>query len=430
MSITEIKGSKYMKKFATLFSIILFTFVTGCSLSETQTTTTITTTETPLDLETYHEIYTVTDLQNMEVTKSYRLMADIDLTDVAWVPIGDYINPFLGNFDGNDHTISNLTISHKNDYFNGLFGVVQGDVFDLTIEGASITYTSDYITYVGILAGMSIGNIENVNVSGTIDVENTKGNLFAGLLVGFANVEISPSMVAEDFVKSQLVHNVAQGTLIVDTKNFLYAGGLVGKAHNVDLIGNQVQASIDARNQVYRAYVGGLIGHHYGGILIGYEEFVETTDVYVKENIVSAVIDAVSIGTNLSVGGLIGYAHYSVIEDNFVIGDYTIASDQTDFGGALGEGWTVTMKDIVVLSTLTMNEFEEEGTHLSAIIGFANEETHFENSYYQMTSSETVELQDSILAINTSLINQDWYQTTFDLEPLPSISTFISWIEE
>ncbi|MBR4115438.1 MAG: hypothetical protein IKK40_05450, partial [Bacteroidales bacterium] len=51
-----------------------------------------------------------------------KLTADIDLTDVAWTPIGSSnLNPYRGTFDGNCDTIRNLTYSKAANYA-GLFG--------------------------------------------------------------------------------------------------------------------------------------------------------------------------------------------------------------------------------------------------------------------------------------------------------------------
>ena len=38
------------------------------------------------------------------------LDADLDLAGIAWIPMGDTSHDFAGTFDGQGHTISNLTI--------------------------------------------------------------------------------------------------------------------------------------------------------------------------------------------------------------------------------------------------------------------------------------------------------------------------------
>lgn len=65
----------------------------------------------------YHPIYTRDDLENMDPSKSYRLMNDINLAGEEWTPItleGRTENGEYMNFDGNGHTIRGLTITTPN----------------------------------------------------------------------------------------------------------------------------------------------------------------------------------------------------------------------------------------------------------------------------------------------------------------------------
>ena len=46
---------------------------------------------------------------------------DLDLNNKEWTPIGNHSNPFKGNFDGNNHTVTGMKISGALDCV-GLFG--------------------------------------------------------------------------------------------------------------------------------------------------------------------------------------------------------------------------------------------------------------------------------------------------------------------
>jgi hypothetical protein len=92
---------------------------------------------------------------------SYILAADIDLSDYEnWIPIGvfqpaseapedaetpDPAKVFSGTFDGNGHTISNLTINRPSEMAVGLFGCVSGTdnnpavIKNLKAENAEVT---------------------------------------------------------------------------------------------------------------------------------------------------------------------------------------------------------------------------------------------------------------------------------------------------
>ena len=111
------------------------------------------------------------------------LEADIELTG-SWEPIGTAQTPYTGTFDGNDKTISGLTIDSSSQYV-GMFGYLNGEVKDL--ELASVSITSSRSTqpagFVGAVAGNTSSNcnIANCFVSGSIVI---KGASQAGGLVG------------------------------------------------------------------------------------------------------------------------------------------------------------------------------------------------------------------------------------------------------
>ena len=83
-------------------------------------------------------IYTTGDLQTLGATsadwdKHFRLIDDLDMTGLAMTPIGfragsypDWVGSvyFTGTFDGNEHTISNLTINLPATDYVGLFGSI------------------------------------------------------------------------------------------------------------------------------------------------------------------------------------------------------------------------------------------------------------------------------------------------------------------
>ena len=94
------------------------------------------------------------------------LDADLDLTDVAWTPIGSVfaadgtlLHYFSGKFYGNGHTISNLDFSKnygKAEYpVFGFFSVAYGaEISGLTIQGKLNVSNSGYV-YFGTVAGVA-----------------------------------------------------------------------------------------------------------------------------------------------------------------------------------------------------------------------------------------------------------------------------------
>jgi len=94
------------------------------------------------------------------------LEADLDLTGIAWAPIGsvfdgdgNLLHYFSGKFYGNGHTISNLDFSEnygKTEYPSfGFFSEVYGaEISGLTIQGKLDVSNSGYV-YFGTVAGVS-----------------------------------------------------------------------------------------------------------------------------------------------------------------------------------------------------------------------------------------------------------------------------------
>ena len=69
-----------------------------------------------------------------------KLAADINLGGIEWTPIGGVDgskNYFWGTFDGQGHTIYNLTVNGEKGV--GLFGVARADIKNLTIKNVTVT---------------------------------------------------------------------------------------------------------------------------------------------------------------------------------------------------------------------------------------------------------------------------------------------------
>ncbi|MDY3898586.1 MAG: hypothetical protein SOZ29_10995 [Prevotella sp.] len=152
----------------------------------------------------------------------------------VWTPIGKYgywsNNKFKGNFNGNSHTISGLLIE-ANDYYNGLFGVVdEGTIRNLTIADsymcASYPFSSNYY---GFIAGeTSNATFLNCHVKNSCvrNIDNASQNELAiGGLVG-------RSLNHGVFSKCSFNGNFVLHSFHI--KSLVYAGGILGYG-NTDL---------------------------------------------------------------------------------------------------------------------------------------------------------------------------------------------------
>lgn len=141
------------------------------------------------DVNSYIPISSADDLRNILPNCNYILENDIDLSSFEWTPL----DAFTGVFNGNNKTISGLTIISNNSHQNsiGLFSSINGSVFDLTLENVTITL-SDFIEdyKIGALAGLVETNstnpasIRNVTInSGSITAQTA---IFVGGVVGYS----------------------------------------------------------------------------------------------------------------------------------------------------------------------------------------------------------------------------------------------------
>lgn len=91
--------------------------------------------------------------------KTITLEGDIDLSAHYWTPIGiSTSNYFKGTFDGDGHTISNLTID-ANDSYVGLFGSTSGAVIkNVTLDKPQVQNSAAGASNTGALVGYMVGN--------------------------------------------------------------------------------------------------------------------------------------------------------------------------------------------------------------------------------------------------------------------------------
>lgn len=101
------------------------------------------------------------------------LTNDIDMTGVKWTPIGTKDSAFKGEFDGQGHFITSLTVSDTSLEYAGLFGYVTDHA---TIKNLGVFGEFSGGEYVGGIAGYSENSeITNCFFIGTVSGTNTNG---------------------------------------------------------------------------------------------------------------------------------------------------------------------------------------------------------------------------------------------------------------
>ena len=116
------------------------------------------------------------------------LKNDLDLNNQEWTPIGNSRNPFKGNFDGNNHTVTGMKISGALDYV-GLFGActrynVYSAIKNITVKDSVINGKSG----VGAIVGSAVEiNIENCrSIANKIKGERRVGGI-CGYFCGYSH---------------------------------------------------------------------------------------------------------------------------------------------------------------------------------------------------------------------------------------------------
>ncbi len=159
------------------------------------------------------------------------LDADLDLTGVAWTPIGSVfaadgtlLHYFSGKFYGNGHTISNLNFSEnygKTEYPSfGFFSEVYGaEIYGLTIQGKLDVSNSGYV-YFGTVAGVAADS----KISDcTSDVSFTDTDKYINGTVALCGYAINSTI--------EYCQNKGKFSITKDVTSF-QMGGIVGLAQN------------------------------------------------------------------------------------------------------------------------------------------------------------------------------------------------------
>ena len=155
-----------------------------------------------------------------------------NLEEVSWEPIGT--NQYMGTFDGNNKTITNLYIN-ANQKYSGLFGYTFiSTIKNLTFVNANVTNTN---SFTGILVGYGYGGTyQNIMTSTSCEVNGGDGTGgIAGKLAGNAYNCVNYATVQGKEQVGGLFSSYDSSTSITACANYgkvtassLWVGGLVG----------------------------------------------------------------------------------------------------------------------------------------------------------------------------------------------------------
>ena len=284
--------------------------------------------------------------------KTVVLDANIDLQSMIWNPIGpgvtmgssfgaDYY--FAGTFDGNGHTISNMTFKTVDNLWTyGMFGMsLDIIVKNLTLDGVRFDLSNVSVSQ-PIIGGIIANPLGNTTITGcSVNIDSIVLNGFAsnstaivGGMVGVA------STATQDDCKLDIEDSETTITSFTIGNNSLrvfYAGGMIGEIQycdtsvsrcttyvNLDIDGPQVTS------------VGGILGYvtHGSDLTIDQSSVSGSIEVHDPDNIcgvggfvgwmypggngytaeLSKCVSFVRISSNGYVGGLVGASSSEVLE--------------------------------------------------------------------------------------------------------------------
>ena len=181
----------------------------------------------------------------------YELTADLDFdtddsgdADVGdtywndgdgWAPIGEADAPFIADFMGNRHTVSNLFIDRDTEDEVGLFGAVDSSrISGVTLAGADVTGRHA----VGSLRGSSIyGTVIDSHatgqVSGQDEVGGLMGRTWGTVWYSSAAVNVSGNDAVGGLVGHQTLNDTVASYATGNVEGMDAVGGLVGAVSDV-----------------------------------------------------------------------------------------------------------------------------------------------------------------------------------------------------
>ena len=275
----------------------------------------------------------------------FALTDDIDLSGTAWQPIGhldlaDQSNisvMFMGTFDGNGHTISNITFSSDDPICGaGIIGMNLGEVKNLNAKNISINCTNDFSMAIGCVVGFNMGGaIHDVTLTGENSVSGVNciggiaGGNSAGIIANCVSEGTTVRVLGDnDFSSGRIVqvdmaecgglviggslggtidNCTAQGKVVAEGNEPVGLGGIAGCLQMMDTVTN---CSVDAEiiSPMGGHAIGGLCGYagtHSDGNIIAEKEGVITTNY-------PGIIDNCHVTVRMDipgathVGGLVG----------------------------------------------------------------------------------------------------------------------------
>jgi hypothetical protein len=268
-----------------------------------------------------------------DLTISYDLETPINQ---GFDPVGTYDyeqanSEFAGSFDGQNHTIRNLSINRLDDNNVGLFGAIDSSA---EVENIGILYAdiNSYKSFVGSLVGLNSGTVSNSYSTGNVTGES----YFVGGLIGYnrdgtvSNSYSTGNVTGESFDVGGLV-----GENYGNISNSYSTGNVTGESYNVGgLVGDNYKGNISnsysTGNVTGEEEVGGLVGQNDNTVSNSYWN----SDSTITENSTDVSTDNTTSGVPLTTSEMQGSsAEGNMDEFDFTSTWSTVEGDYPELQG-------------------------------------------------------------------------------------------------
>ncbi|MGH6769953.1 MAG: S8 family serine peptidase [Xanthobacteraceae bacterium] len=276
---------------------------------------------------------------------TYALGRNIDASPLAGA---DGWGTFTGIFDGQNRTISNLTMAAGSSPIQ----MNNGTIRNVRLTNVNITAQRDS-DVLGGLAAINHGTISNVTVSGVVNGGQFAG-VTAGGLVGINEFQITNSRSSVNVTgggnsiigglvggngidngsNASIASSYATGAVQSQASslfNFAYAGGLVGENRG-SIQTSYATGNVSSAGMLKIANVGGLVGQHMDGLI---------DRSYTSGNV--SINNTLTLKSDWSAaGGLVGYtASGTTITNAYALGNVSVTTTMPGYdmyaGGLIGQ---------------------------------------------------------------------------------------------
>ena len=217
----------------------------------------------------------VAKLVNEEGKTDINITLDTDLTLTGeWTPIGTESQPYTGTFDGNNYTITGLTVNQTRNYV-GLIGCIGSDGTVKNVKLENVNITGDGF-FVGGVAGTNYGTIENCSVDGTLtNYVQCLGGVVGDNLGSIIGCSSSGTITGTGPNVGGIGGQSVGGTImacysVANIKGWSSSGGVLGQTNRETVVIACYHAKGNVTGEQSR--IGGVIGWNYGKVTACYWE--------------------------------------------------------------------------------------------------------------------------------------------------------------